>query len=92
VCRILNDFGKKREIKNMGRYYWSKKDTVEDSTKLSISKLKEFGLLGGCCSSTLTWTRSLSGHKSSIGIVVDVLDEPYVKLNPDISPDFGVFQ
>ncbi len=23
---------------------------VEDSTKLSISKLKEFGLLGGCCS------------------------------------------
>jgi len=69
----------------MGRYYWSKKDTVEDSTKLSIFKLKEFGLLGGCCSSTLTWTRSLSGHKSSIGIVVDVLDEPYVKLNYTIT-------
>jgi hypothetical protein len=69
----------------MGRYYWSKKDTVEDGTKLSISKLKEFGLLEGCCSSTLTWTRSLSGHKSSVGIVVDVLGEPYVKLNYTIT-------
>ncbi len=69
----------------MGRYYWSKKDTVEDGTKLSIAKLKEFGLLGGCCSSTLIWTRSLSGHKSSVGIVVDVLGEPYVKLNYTIT-------
>ena len=69
----------------MGRYYWSKKETVEDSTKLSIFKLKEFGLLEGCCSSTLTWTRSLSGHKSSVGIVVDVLDELYVKLNYTIT-------
>ena len=44
----------------MGRYYLSKKDTVEDGTKLSIFKLKEFGLLGGYRSNTLTWTRSLS--------------------------------
>ncbi len=65
----------------MSRYYWSKKDTVEDGTKLNIFKLKEFGLLGGYRSNTLTWTRSLSGHKSSVGIVVDVMDEPYVKLN-----------
>ena len=70
----------------MGRYYWSKKDTVEDSTKLSIAKLKEFGLLCGCCSTTLTWTRSLSGHKSSIGIAINVLDEPYyAKLNYTIT-------
>jgi hypothetical protein len=70
----------------MGRYYWSKKDTVEDCTKLSIVKLKEFGLLEGFCHTTLTWTRSLSGHKSSIGIVVDVMDEPYyVKLNYTIT-------
>lgn len=69
----------------MGRYYWSKKDTVEDSTKLSIIKLKEFGLLRGCCGSMLTWTRSLSGHESSVGIVVGVLDKPYVKLNYTIT-------
>ena len=73
----------------MGRYYWSKKDTVEDSTKLSIAKLKEFGLLEGFCHTTLTWTRSLSGHKSSVGIVVDVLGEPYVKLNYTITDRDG---
>lgn len=56
----------------MGRYYWSKKNTVEDSTKLSIAKLKEFGLLGGCCGSTLTWTRKLSGYINSIGIMAHV--------------------
>ena len=70
----------------MGRYYWSKKNTVEDSTKLSIAKLKEFGLLEGYRSTTLTWTWSLSGHKSSIGIFVNVLDEPYyAKLNYTIT-------
>jgi hypothetical protein len=70
----------------MGRYYWSKKNTVEDGTKLSIFKLKEFGLLEGMSSNTLTWTRSLSGHKSSIGIFVNVLDEPYyAKLNYTIT-------
>jgi hypothetical protein len=69
----------------MGRYYWSKKDTVEDSTKLSIAKLKEFGLLEGFCHTGLTWTRSLSGHKSSVGIVVNVLGELYVKLNYTIT-------
>ncbi len=33
----------------------------------------------------MTWTRKLSGHTNSIGIVVDVLDEPYVKLNYTIT-------
>ncbi|MCX5635444.1 MAG: hypothetical protein NTW55_06380 [Planctomycetota bacterium] len=69
----------------MGRYYWSKKDTVEDCTKLSIAKLKEFGLLTGFSSTALTWTYKLSGHKSSVGILVDVMDEPYVKLNYTIT-------
>jgi hypothetical protein len=70
----------------MGRYYWDKKDTVEDCTCLSIAKLKEFGLLTGYCCSTLTWTRKLSGRESSIGIVVNVLDEPYyAKVNYTIT-------
>jgi hypothetical protein len=69
----------------MGRYDWSKKDTVEDGTKLSIFKLKEFGLLGDYHGTTLTWTRSLSGHKNSVGIVVDVTGEPYVNLNYTIT-------
>lgn len=69
----------------MGRYYWDSKRTVEDSTQLSIFKLKEFGLLVGYCSTTLTWTRRLSGRKNSIGILVDVTDGPYVKVNYTIT-------
>jgi hypothetical protein len=66
----------------MGRYYWDKKDTVDESTELSIYKLKEFGLLVGICSTTLTWTSSFSGHKSSVGIYVNIIDEPiHIKLN-----------
>lgn len=69
----------------MGRYYWDKKDTVEDCTQLSIFKLKEFGLLNGYHATTLTWTRKLSGKQSSIGIVVDTEDELYVKVNYTIT-------
>jgi hypothetical protein len=61
-------------------YQIGAKTTVEEATKLSIFKLKEFGLLKGCCYSTLTWTRSLSGHKNSIGIVVNT-NELYAKVN-----------
>ena len=65
----------------MGRYYFDAKTTVEQATQLSIFKLKEFGLLRGYAASTLTWTSRLSGKQSSIGIVVDTGDEPYVKVN-----------
>ena len=64
----------------MGRYYFDSKTTVEQATQLNIFKLKEFGLLDGYRSSTLTWTRRLSGHKSSIGILVDT-EELYAKVN-----------
>jgi hypothetical protein len=41
--------------------------------------------LEGCCHTGLTWTRKLSGRTNSIGIVVDVLSEPYVKLSYTIT-------
>ena len=70
----------------MGRYYLDAKTTVEQATQLSIFKLKEFGLLRGYAATTLTWTRRLSGKKSSIGITVDVEeDEPYAKVNYTIT-------
>ena len=70
----------------MGRYYWDKKDTIEDCTQLSIFKLKEFGLLAGNCATTLTWTRKSSGHKNSVGIYVNTIDEPInIKLNYTIT-------
>jgi hypothetical protein len=66
----------------MGRYYFDAKTTVEQATQLNIFKLKEFGLLNGYHASTLTWTHRPSGHKNSIGIIVDVEEaEPYVKVN-----------
>ena len=68
----------------MGRYYFDAKTTVEQATQLSIFKLKEFGLLRGYCLSTLTWTRSLLGQKSSIGILVDT-EDLYAKVNYTIT-------
>jgi hypothetical protein len=73
----------------MGRYYWDKKDTIEDCTQLSIFKLKEFGFLRGWCGGTLTWTRSLSGKKNSIGAIVDLTGEPYIKVNYTITDQDG---
>jgi len=68
----------------MGRYYWDKKDTVEEAIRLSIFKLKKFGLLCGYAATTLTWTHRLSGHKSSIGILVDT-ENLYAKVNYTIT-------
>jgi len=90
--RISNDFGKNRrekKQKDMGRYYLDKKDTIEDCTQLSIFKLKEFGFLRGFCGGTLTWTRRLSGKKSSIGALVDITGEPYMKVNYTITDQDG---
>lgn len=64
----------------MGRYYCGSKTTVEQATKLSIFKLKEFGLLKGYGASNLTWTHSLSGRQNSIGIIVNT-NELYAKVN-----------
>ena len=67
----------------MGRDYYRRKAMVEESIKLSIYRLKKLNLLDGNHNTTMTWTHSQTGHKSSVGVVVDVLDvdEPYVKLN-----------
>ena len=73
----------------MGRWYWDKKDTVEDCTQLSIFKLKELGFLRGWCSGTLTWTRRLSGKTNSIGALVDIPGEPYIKVNYTITDRDG---
>lgn len=56
------------------------KTTVEEATQLNIFKLKEFGFLSGYRAGTLTWTRSLTGHQSSIGICVDI-HSLYAKVN-----------
>ena len=64
----------------MGRYRWDKKQTVESALQLSIFKLNRWGLLRNGAASTLTWTRSLTGKKSKVGISVKMGDLPYIRL------------
>ncbi len=69
---------------NMGRYYSNAKEIVENTTKLSIFRLKEFGLLCDYAAMTLTWKSNLSEHKNSIGILVDT-EKLYAKVNYTIT-------
>jgi len=63
------------------REYWDKKTTVEECADLSIFRLNEWRHLKGRHNGTLTWTRKLSGSRTSVGLVVDVMDnEPYVEV------------
>ena len=66
----------------MGRYYWDKKDTVEDCRSVSIAFLKKHGYFSsyGYRSGTITWTNNWSGNKNSIGIAVYISEsENYVR-------------
>ena len=60
----------------MGRYYFDKKDTVEDCRSVSISFLRKHGYFDEpcCMSGTISWKNSCGEETSSIGIVVSTLD------------------
>jgi len=69
---------KKEEMKkSMGRYYFDKKDTVEDCRIVSISFLKKQGYFSEpcCMSGTIFWKNSLGERTGSIGITVSTLDD-----------------
>ena len=71
---ISNDFGKKRENKKeMGRYYFDKKDTVEDCRSVSISFLKKHDYFCGCRSGGIAWKNCFGEETSSIGILVSTM-------------------
>ena len=72
---------KKEEIKkDMGRYYFDKKDTVEDCRSVSISFLRKHGYFCGYRSGGISWKNSCGEETSSIGIVVSTLDgDNYVR-------------
>ena len=61
----------------MGRYYWDKKDTVEDCKTVSISFLKKNGYLSEpCCKSgAIYWTNTMGERTGSIDIAVSTLDK-----------------
>lgn len=65
----------------MARYfYWDKKTTVEAALDLSIYWLNKQNLLNGHAFTTLTWTSSGSGRKSSVGLWVQTKIDPHVQL------------
>jgi hypothetical protein len=78
-CRILNDFGRS-EKENMGRYYWNKKNTVEDYRSVSISFLKRYDYFCGYRSGRIVWKNCYDEEKGSIGIAVSTTDsEKYAR-------------
>ena len=58
----------------MTRYYWNKKDTVEECRDIGISWLKEHGYFCGYRSGTVVWKSSDDEEVGSIGIDVSVMD------------------
>ncbi|MHC4509557.1 MAG: hypothetical protein ACYTAO_11455 [Planctomycetota bacterium] len=66
----------------MGRYYFDKKDTVEDCRSVSISFLRKHGYFSEpcCLSGTISWKNGFGEQTASIGILVSTMDgDNYVK-------------
>jgi hypothetical protein len=65
----------------MGRYYWDKKDTVEDCRSIGIPFLTKQGFFCGHKYGRITWSRG-EREVASIGVTVSIMDdEGYVKFN-----------
>ena len=58
----------------MSRYYWNKKDTVEESRSVSIAFLGKHGYLCGWRSGAITWTNRWGEQTASIGVTVCTMD------------------
>jgi len=71
---------KKKSI--MGRYYWDKKDTVEDCRSVSISFLTKHDYLSenSCRPGGIAWKNCYGEETSSIGMAVSTFEgEKYVR-------------
>ena len=73
----------------MGRWYYNRKATAEASCDLSIYRLKKWGMLAGLQSTTITWTRSMTGKKTVVFLTVDVTGDPYVRLTYTLGDSKG---
>lgn len=64
----------------MGRWYFDKKDTVEDCRSVSIAFLKKHDYFCGYRSGTISWTNWQGEQTASIGVTVCTTDgENYVR-------------
>ncbi|MHC4864541.1 MAG: hypothetical protein ACYTEX_10680 [Planctomycetota bacterium] len=57
----------------MGRYYWDKKDTVEDCRSVSVSFLRKYGYFRGYLSGVVTWKNHWGEQTASISVAVSTL-------------------
>ena len=74
----------------MGRYYYNKKATVEESCDLTIFQLKERGMLNtGHTATVITWVMKNTGQESSIALEVNMTSEPYARFMYSISDGKG---
>ncbi len=60
--------------KTMGRWYWDKKDTVEDCRTVSIAFLRKNDFLCGWRSGTIIWKNWYGEKTASIGVTVCAMD------------------
>jgi hypothetical protein len=66
----------------MGRYYWDKKNTVEDCKSISVFNLKKWGVLENhYYKGSIIWTSNRTGKESRVEYVVDLNDNPHFTLN-----------
>ena len=74
----------------MGRYYGSKKKTVERCRSISVSFLNEHGFLCGYQSGRMTWVRD-EEEIASIGIAVSTMDNggDYIKFDYAITDSYS---
>jgi len=62
------------------RYYYNRKATVEESYDISTKYLKQMKLLSGKHSTSITWTHNQSNKTSTVGLDIDVTDDPHIRL------------
>jgi len=66
----------------MGRWYWDKKNTVEDCRCISMSFLRKNGYLSGFQSGRIVWTNRSGEETASMGAIVSTSDgEGYMRLS-----------
>jgi hypothetical protein len=64
----------------MGRYYWDKKDTVEDCRSVSIPFLKKGDYFCGYRYGRIVWSNCYGEETGSIGVTVSIMDgENYIR-------------
>ncbi|MFC1765590.1 hypothetical protein ACFL6U_26390 [Planctomycetota bacterium] len=64
-----------------GRWYSCKKETVEQSRSISVSWLRKHDYFCGYRNGGITWKNCYGEESSSIGVIVDVEDDPpYIRV------------